>query len=51
MDTVEGIKGGPTVLTFHHVKSSLQLYFKIKSTYSSEVLRVFSGIKKPLNVS
>ncbi len=48
MDTVEGIKGGSSVLTLHHVKSNLQLYFKINSTCSSEVLRVFNGIKKHL---
>ncbi|MFI3284436.1 MAG: hypothetical protein R3Y57_05075 [Erysipelotrichaceae bacterium] len=51
MDTVEGIKGGASVLTLHHVKSNFQLYFKINSTCNSEVIRVFDGIKKYLNAS
>lgn len=50
MDTVEGVKGcdEPVILTLLYTKTNLQLYFRLKSSCSSEVNRIFDGIKKYL---
>lgn len=48
MDTVEGERGKSAVLTLLHTKSNLQLFFKINSVCSSEVLRIFDAIKSYL---
>lgn len=50
MDTVEGVKGNneSVVLTLLYTKTNLQLYFKLKSSCTSEVNRIFEGIKKYL---
>ena len=45
MDTIEGIKGGDAVLTLLHTKTNLQLYFKLKTTTTNEVVSIIDSIK------
>lgn len=48
MDTVEGKKGGSTVLSLLFTKTNLQLYFKIARIDTVEIIKVFTGIKRYL---
>lgn len=49
LDTIEGVKGGAAVLSMLHTKSNLQLYFKIDSVSSNEVVRIMDSIKEYLS--
>lgn len=50
MDTVEGVKGGKSLLTLHFVKYQFQLAYLMESLCSSETLRIFNEIQTSIGI-